>query len=67
MNEIFACPSNIPDSGIGPATNYQLQSSPTVATNAVWQPTGDVVVGDDHLNTITLPATANTLFFRLTQ
>ncbi len=65
VNVTFACPSNIPDSGIGPATNYQLQSSPTVATNAVWQPAGDVVVGDDHLHTIALPVTGNTLFFRL--
>ena len=65
VNVTFATPSNIPDSGVGPATNYQLQSSPAVGTNAVWKSTGDVVVGDDHLHTITIPPGTNTVFFRL--
>ncbi|HZR18283.1 MAG TPA: hypothetical protein VFE51_13405 [Verrucomicrobiae bacterium] len=65
VNVTFACPSDIPDSGIGPATNYQLLSSPVLGPNAVWQPTGDVVVGDDHLHTVTVPITGNTSFFRL--
>jgi hypothetical protein len=65
MNVTFACPSNIPDSGIGPATNYQLLSSPTIGPNAVWQPAGAVVVGDDHLHTVTVPLAGKALFFRL--
>jgi hypothetical protein len=65
VNVTFACPSNIPDSGVGPATNYELQSSPSVGTNAVWQPAGAVVVGDDHLHTITVPVAGEALFFRL--
>jgi hypothetical protein len=65
VNVIFACPSNIPDSGVGPATNYELQSSPTIGPTAVWQPAGSVVAGDDHLHTITVPIIENTLFFRL--
>jgi hypothetical protein len=65
VNVTFACPSNIPDSGIGPATNYELLSSPTIGPNAVWQPAGAVVVGDDHLHTITVPPAGKALFFRL--
>jgi hypothetical protein len=65
VNVTFAAPSNIPDSGIGPATNYQLLSSPTIGTNAVWQPAGAVVVGDDHLHTNTLPVSGSSLFFKL--
>jgi len=61
----FAAPSNIPDSGIGSATNYELQSSRALGTNAAWQPTGNVIVGDDHLHTITVPLTGSSLFFRL--
>lgn len=55
LNVTFAAPANIPDSGIGPATNYQLWGSPTLGTNATWQPVSNVVVGDDHLHTITVP------------
>jgi hypothetical protein len=65
VNVTFSCPSNIPDSGVGPSANYELQSSPTLGTNALWQSAGAVVVGDDHLHTITVPITANSLFFRL--
>jgi hypothetical protein len=67
-NVTFAAPSNIPDSGVGPATNYELQSSPSIGTNAMWQPAASVVVGDDHLHTISVPMNGmngNALFFRL--
>jgi hypothetical protein len=64
-NVSFAAPSNIPDSGVGPATNYQLLSSPSVGPNAVWQPAGSLVVGDDHLHTVSIPTSASALFFRL--
>jgi hypothetical protein len=65
VNVTFAAPANIPDSGIGPATNYQLWGSPNLGTNAVWQPVDSVVVGDDHLHTITVPLAGPTEFFRL--
>ena len=61
----FAAPSNIPDSGVGPATNYELQSSSAIGTKGAWQAVGDVVVGDDHLHTVTVPLTGSSLFFRL--
>lgn len=60
----FAAPSNLPDTGTAPATNYQIESTPKLApTN--WQPAGDVVVGDDHMHTVTLPMTNSAAFFRL--
>ena len=61
----FAAASNIPDSGVGPATNYQVEASPSLGPDAVWKPVGDVVVGDDHLHTVTVPWTGRTQFFRL--
>ena len=66
FNVTFAAPANIPDSGIGPATNYQLWSSPSMGTNENWQPVNNVVVGDDHLHTIAVPLTVpGQQFFRL--
>lgn len=65
FNMTFAAPSNIPDSGVGPATNYILQSSPSLGTDANWQPIGATVVGDDHLHTITIPASGPAQFLRL--
>jgi len=68
MNSVtvtFAAPSNIPDSGIGPPTNYQLWGSPVLGTNAVWRPVDNVVIGDDHLHTIALPLTGSAQFFRI--
>src|SRR5262249_18602303 len=50
LQVVFAAPSNIPDSGVGPATNYTLQSLLSVGTDSVWQPVGTAVVGDDHLH-----------------
>ncbi|HLH52508.1 MAG TPA: hypothetical protein VKY92_02740 [Verrucomicrobiae bacterium] len=64
-NITFAAPSNLPDSGVGPATNYQLLSSPSVGPSAVWQPAGSFILGDDHLHTVTVPTGGRTLFFRL--
>jgi hypothetical protein len=61
----FAAPSNLPDSGTAPATNYQIESTPVLGPSANWQPTGDLVVGDDHLHTVTLPQTNRAAFFRL--
>jgi hypothetical protein len=65
VNVTFAAPSNIPDSGVGPATEYTLQSSPSLGANSVWQPVGAAVVGDDHLHTITVPTVIPAQFFRL--
>ena len=61
----FAAPSNIPDSGDGPATNYRLEASPVLGPAAAWTAVGDVVVGDDHLHTVTVPWSGSTRFFRL--
>ena len=61
----FAAPSNLPDEGTGPATNYQLESTANLAAGAVWKPVGEVVVGDDQLHTVTLPVSAVTGYFRL--
>jgi len=61
----FGAPSNLPDTGTAPATNFQIESTPALGPSADWQPAGDVVVGDDHLHTVTLPATNNNAFFRL--
>ncbi len=65
VNVTFGAPSNIPDSGIGPASNYQLWGSPSLGTNAVWQPVDNVVVGDDHLHTVSVPLSTPARFFRL--
>jgi hypothetical protein len=62
---IFAAPSNIPDSGIGPATQYTLETAPSLATNAVWKTVGATVSGDDHLHTNTVTAPVAPQFFRL--
>jgi hypothetical protein len=61
----FAAASNIPDSGIGPATNYQLEGSPALGPDATWLAVGEVVVGDDHLHTVTVPFSNSARFFRL--
>src|SRR5262249_95639 len=61
----FAAPSNIPDSGVGPATNYALESTSVLAPAARWQRVGGVVVGDDHLHTMAILPTNGTAFFRL--
>ena len=61
----FAAASNIPDSGVGPATNYQLEGSPKLGPGAAWQPVGDVVVGDDRLHTVMVPLSGTARFFRL--
>lgn len=63
---IFAAPSNLPDTGTAPATNYQVEASATLGPSAVWQPVGDLVVGDDHLHTNALPAAVSMRFIRLT-
>jgi hypothetical protein len=61
----FAAPSNLPDSGTAPPTNYQIESTLTLGSSAQWQAVGDAVVGDDHLHTITVPPTNSAAFFRL--
>jgi hypothetical protein len=65
VNLIFAAPSNLPDTGSAPATDYQLESTPTLGPSANWQPAADLVVGDDHMHVITLPMTNGSAFFRL--
>lgn len=62
---IIAAPSNIPDSGIGPATNYTIEGSPTLGSAAVWTPVGQVIVGDDHVHTNSITLGSGTTFFRL--
>ena len=61
----FAAPSHLPDTGTAPATNYQIESSPTLGLSANWKPATDVVVGDDHMHTISLPQTNASSFYRL--
>jgi hypothetical protein len=61
----FAAPSNLPDTGTAPATNYQLESSTTLGPSTHWRPQSDVIVGDDHMHTITVPRTNTSAFFRL--
>jgi hypothetical protein len=65
VNLTFAAPSNLPDTGTAPATNYQLESTPTLGPSANWQPAADLVVGDDHLHTVTVPMANSSAFFRL--
>jgi len=65
VNVTFGAPSNLPDTGTAPATNYQLESTPTLGPWANWLPAADVVVGDDHMHTLTLPSTDSIGFFRL--
>lgn len=62
---LFAAPSNIPDSGIGDATVYTLESSATLDSTAQWEPVGDSVIGDDHVHNISVPFSTNNRFFRL--
>lgn len=62
---IFAAPSNIPDSGVGPATNYTLEASPVLGSKAQWTPVGQVVVGDDRLHTNSVTFGNSTAYFRL--
>ncbi|HTH49549.1 MAG TPA: hypothetical protein VMB21_18690 [Candidatus Limnocylindria bacterium] len=61
----FAAPSNIPDDDSAPATNYTLEASPVLGAAAAWQPVGDIVVGDDHLHEVPVPAGSAAQFFRL--
>ena len=61
----FAAPSNLPDTGTAPATNYQIESAPVLGLSANWQSAADILVGDDHLHTITLTQTNRAAFFRL--
>jgi hypothetical protein len=61
----FAAPSDQPDTLTTPPTNYTLQTSPALGPNALWQPVGGVIVGDDTLHTVTLPPTNSAAFFRL--
>jgi len=61
----FAAPSNLPDDGSGAATNYQLESSAVLGGGADWRAIGALVVGDDHLHTITVPVIGSAAFFRL--
>jgi len=65
VNLTFAAPSNLPDSGTAPATNYQIESTPVLGASANWQPAADLLVGDDHLHTVTIPQTNNAAFLRL--
>jgi hypothetical protein len=65
VNLVFAAPSNLPDAGTAPATNYQLESTPNLGPSANWQPAADLVVCDDHMHTVTLPMTNSSAFFRL--
>lgn len=62
---VFAAPSNIPDSGIGPATNYMVEGSPTLGPTSVWKQVGEVVVGDDHMHTNSVILGTSATFFRL--
>ncbi len=62
---VFAAPSNIPDSGEGPATHYTLEASPVLGLKALWTPVGPVVVGDDHLHTNSVTLGAGATYFRL--
>jgi hypothetical protein len=63
---VFAAPSNLPDTGTAPATQYQIESSPTLGAAANWQPVGAPVTGDDHLHTNSIPNPPTARFFRLT-
>ena len=65
VNLTFAAPSNLPDTGTAPASNYQIESTPTLRPSAKWQSAADVVVGDDHMHTVTLTQTNSGAFFRL--
>jgi hypothetical protein len=68
VNLRFAAPSFLPDNagpGTEPAT-YTLQSSPTLGAGADWQQVGDVIVGDDLMHTLNVPAAGFAQFFRLT-
>ena len=61
----FAGPSNLPDTGVAVATTYQLESTVILGPTSAWKPVGELVVGDDHLHTVLLPAGAETGYFRL--
>lgn len=62
---MFAAPSNLPDTGTAPATNYQIESTPTLGPSANWQPAADLIVGDDYMHTVTVSMTNRSAFFRL--
>ena len=63
---VFGAPANLPDTGAGTATQYQLEVATTLGTQALWKAAGDVVVGDDHMHTNTVSAGPTAQFFRLT-
>ncbi len=67
VNLLFAAPSLLPDDagpGKEPAT-YTVQSSPSLGTNADWEPVGDAIAGDDLMHTVTVPVAGITQFYRL--
>jgi len=61
----FAAPSDLPDDLSTPPTNYTVQGSAVLGPAADWHPVGDMIVGDDRLHTITVPANGNSHYFRL--
>jgi len=44
---------------------YTLESSPHLGAAAEWTPAGDSEAGDNHLHTLSLPASAGERYFRL--
>ncbi len=63
---VFGAPANLPDTGVGTATQYQLEVSGSLGVQALWKAVGDVVVGDDHMHTNTVTVGPSAQFFRLT-
>jgi hypothetical protein len=61
----FAAPSNIPDSGVGPATQYILESSASLEAGSTWSQAADIVDGDDHLHLVAAPSAGPAGYFRL--
>jgi len=61
----FAAPSNLPDSGVGPATSYTVEGSQTLGPMALWSQVADPIVGDDHVHSVIVPPTGTARFFRL--
>jgi hypothetical protein len=66
VNLTFGAPSNLPDTGSAPATNYTIEASSSLGLDANWSQVGDVIVGDDHLHTVTVPLNGTIEFYRLT-
>ncbi|MBN8247383.1 MAG: hypothetical protein J0L84_08060, partial [Verrucomicrobia bacterium] len=44
---------------------YTLESSPHLGDGAVWTPVGESEAGDNHLHTLTVPASDGARYFRL--